>query len=86
MVGISVRPNRFSHGLIREKGEFVVNLPQAAQAKITDYCGVVSGKDVDKFAAAGLTPVQGSQIKAPDRGMPGKPGVPGAADDWTGEP
>jgi len=65
MVGIGVRPSRYSHGLIRDCGEFVVNLPSAAIAEAVDLCGHVSGRDVDKFQAAGLTPLPASQVKPP---------------------
>ena len=53
-VAISVRPTRHSYGLILESGAFVVNLPTTALAKAVDWCGVKSGKEVDKFAALGL--------------------------------
>ena len=65
MLSISVRPERYSHGLIRASGEFTVNLPTAEQIFVTDYCGVVSGKDVDKFKETKLTPLAGSQVSAP---------------------
>lgn len=65
MVGIGVRPERYSHGLILQGQEFVVNLPRADQAAIVDYCGHVSGRDTDKWAACGLTPVPGSQVRVP---------------------
>jgi len=65
LVGIGVRPNRHSHGLIVEEGEFVVNLARAEQVKWVDYCGVVSGRDEDKWAACGLTPAAGSQVEVP---------------------
>ena len=65
MLSISVRPERYSYGLIRESGEFTVNLPTAEQIFVTDYCGVVSGKDVDKFKETKLTPLAGSQVSAP---------------------
>jgi flavin reductase (DIM6/NTAB) family NADH-FMN oxidoreductase RutF len=64
-VGIGIRRERFSHGLIAEYGEFVVNLPRADQVDIVDYCGQVSGRDVDKWAACGLTPVPASRIQTP---------------------
>jgi len=48
VVGIGVRPSRHSHGLIKDVGEFVVNLPRADQLKWADYCGMVSGRDEDK--------------------------------------
>jgi flavin reductase (DIM6/NTAB) family NADH-FMN oxidoreductase RutF len=62
MVGISIRPSRYSHELITQHGEFAVNVPTAKQVDIVDYCGTVSGRDVDKFSEAGLTPLPGSAI------------------------
>ena len=53
---ISVRPERHSYGLIEQSGEFVINLPTASLLRAVDFCGVRSGRDMDKFAAAGLTP------------------------------
>ena len=55
MVSISVRPERFSHHLIRESGEFVINLPTESLVRAVDWCGVKSGRDVDKFDAMHLT-------------------------------
>lgn len=55
MVSVSVRKSRHSHRLIRESGEFVVNLVPASLARACDLCGVKSGRDTDKFAAAHLT-------------------------------
>lgn len=55
MLYISVRPERYSHHMIQESGEFVVNLTTEALVKATDYCGVRSGKDVDKWKETGLT-------------------------------
>ncbi len=65
MIGISIRPNRYSHGIVKEAMEFALNFPSASLIEAVDYCGSVSGKDVDKFAGAGLTPVPASKIKAP---------------------
>lgn len=65
MVSISVRPERYSYHMIKETGEFVINLTTKELAFATDYCGVKSGRDVDKFAAMQLTPVQGEKVKAP---------------------
>ena len=65
MLSISVRPERYSHGLLLETGEFVVNLTAEKLAFATDFCGVRSGRDVDKFAALGLTPEKASQVNAP---------------------
>ena len=58
MVSVSVRKNRYSHALIRESGEFVVNLVDRERCKAVDFCGVRSGKDVDKWQACGLTPMK----------------------------
>lgn len=55
MVSVSVRPSRYSHELIRSSGEFVVNLVDEALCEAADFCGVRSGRDVDKAAALGLT-------------------------------
>ncbi|MBR3762936.1 MAG: flavin reductase family protein [Clostridia bacterium] len=57
MVSISVRKNRYSHALIKESGEFVVNLVDEARCRAVDFCGVRSGKDVDKWEKCGLTPM-----------------------------
>lgn len=53
---ISVRPERYSHGLIKASGEFIINLPTAALVRAVDYCGVRSGRSENKLAAARLTP------------------------------
>lgn len=65
MVSISVRPERYSYDMIRESGEFVINLTTEKLAFATDYCGVRSGRDVDKWKEMGLTPVMGTLGKAP---------------------
>jgi len=65
MIGIGVRPSRHSHHLIQEVGEFVVNLPTADQAWQADYCGRVSGKDADKWAACGFTRAAGTRVRVP---------------------
>lgn len=56
MLSISVRPERHSFGIIEATGEFVVNVPTVEQARVTDWCGMVSGSKVDKFKEAKLTP------------------------------
>ena len=58
MVSISVRPSRYSYDIIEKTGEFVINLTTEKLARACDYCGVVSGRDVDKFATTGLAPGQ----------------------------
>ena len=65
MVSISVRPERYSYNMIKETGEFVINLTTKELAFATDYCGVKSGRDVDKFAEMNLTPLPGEVVKAP---------------------
>ena len=62
---ISVRKERYSFAPIRETGEFTVNLPDAAMVAALDHCGVVSGRDVDKFALHQLTAVPGTRVAAP---------------------
>lgn len=65
MVSISVRPERHSHKMLLESGEFVINLTTKDLAYATDYCGVKSGRDVDKFKEMNLTPIPASVVKAP---------------------
>jgi flavin reductase (DIM6/NTAB) family NADH-FMN oxidoreductase RutF len=62
---ISVRPERFSYGLIKKTGEFVINLTTRKLAYATDWCGVQSGRDVDKFKKMELTPVEAQIVQAP---------------------
>ena len=65
MTYVSIRPQRYSHSIIKETGEFVINLPCEAIVKATDLCGVKSGRDVDKFALAGLTAEPSNLVAAP---------------------
>lgn len=65
MVYISVRPERHSYDMIKNSGEFVINLTTKNLAFATDYCGVRSGRDVDKFKEMKLTPLPASQVGAP---------------------
>ena len=65
MVSISVRPSRFSYDMLRKTGEFVINLTTEKLAYATDYCGVRSGRDVDKFKEMKLTPSKSKTIAAP---------------------
>lgn len=64
MVSISVRPSRYSYQILEETGEFVINLTNESLVKACDYCGVVSGRDVDKFAKTGLTPIPMEHVHA----------------------
>ena len=65
MAYVSVRPERYSYGMIRETGAFVINLTTEAMARAVDYCGVKSGRDVDKWKETGLTPEAASEVEAP---------------------
>ena len=65
MVSISVRPERYSYAIIKETGEFVVNLVTKELVRAADYCGVKSGREVDKFGEMRLTPFALSSVKAP---------------------
>lgn len=65
MVSISVRPERYSYNLIKDSGEFVVNLPNRRLVQAVDFCGVKSGRDNDKFKLMGLTAVPAETVKAP---------------------
>ena len=65
MISVSIRPERYSYEIISKTGEFVVNVTTAALAKATDMCGVKSGRDVDKFAMTGLTPLPSNVVSAP---------------------
>ena len=62
MLSISIRPSRYSNELVKQEGEFAVNLPPVDLVRDTDYCGSVSGRKVDKFATTGLTPVPAKAI------------------------
>lgn len=68
MVYISVRPERHSYNIIKKTGEFVINLTTEKLAKITDLCGVKSGRDIDKFREYGLTAMKSQHVKAPSIG------------------
>lgn len=65
MVSISVRPERHSYNMIKETGEFVINLTTRDLVYATDYCGVKSGREVDKFKEMKLTPLKASIVNAP---------------------
>ena len=65
MAYISVRPSRYSYDMIKKTGEFVINLTTEALAAATDFCGVRSGRDVDKFKEMHLTKEKAAFVKAP---------------------
>ena len=64
MLSVSIRPERYSYDIIKETGEFVVNLTTKELTYATDYCGVKSGRDVDKFKEMKLTKLVSEKIKA----------------------
>jgi flavin reductase (DIM6/NTAB) family NADH-FMN oxidoreductase RutF len=65
MAYISVRPERYSYQIIKNTGEFVINLTTKELARATDYCGVRSGRNVDKFREMKLTPIDSETVLAP---------------------
>lgn len=65
LICIGVSPNRYSHRLIEETGEFVVNVPSIELKDAMHLCGTKSGKNCDKFKEAGLTPIPAERVKPP---------------------
>lgn len=65
MVSISIRPERYSYELIEKSKEFIINLTTEDLAYATDYCGVVSGRDVNKWEKLNLTKGKGTTVQAP---------------------
>ena len=65
MTYVSIRKERYSYDLIKESGEFVINLTTKKLARATDYCGVKSGRDVDKFKEMKLTREEASVVNCP---------------------
>ena len=65
MVSVSIRKERFSHDIIENTGEFTISLTTTGLARAADYCGVRSGRDVDKFREMKLTKLESAQIRAP---------------------
>ena len=65
MCYISVRKERHSHAILKRTGEFVINLTTRALCRATDWCGVRSGRDYDKFKEMSLTPLWAKHVKAP---------------------
>jgi flavin reductase (DIM6/NTAB) family NADH-FMN oxidoreductase RutF len=62
---VSLRGATYTHGNIMERKAFTINVPSAGQVKIADYCGMVSGRNVDKFAGAKITAVKSEKVDAP---------------------
>ena len=65
MAYISVRPERYSYGMLKETGEFVINLTTEKLVRATDYCGVKSGRDTDKWKETGLNPIPAQEVNVP---------------------
>lgn len=65
MCSISIRPERFSHSIIKDSGEFVINLTTKEQAFAADWCGIKSGRDFDKFKEMNFTPGKSIKLQAP---------------------
>lgn len=65
LVGIGVKPGRYSHDLIHKSGEYVVNIVDDKLMEAVRICGERSGRDVDKFKEAQLTPTRGVKVEAP---------------------
>lgn len=68
MVSVSLRPERYSYDIIKETGEFVINLTDEDLAYATDFCGVKSGRDIDKFKETHLTPIEMEHVSVPGIG------------------
>lgn len=65
LVGVSISPRRFTHELVSRSGEFVLNVPGRNLLEQVELCGSLSGRDVDKFKEARLTPVDAKEVRAP---------------------
>jgi len=65
MIGVAIRPQRYSYQLIKKMKEFVINIPTVDVLKQTDFCGMISGQKYDKFSESGLTPEIASKVKPP---------------------
>ena len=65
MVGVAIRPGRYSHGIVAASREFGVNFPSREDLEKVDFCGVASGKKVDKFERCGFTPFEGEATGVP---------------------
>jgi putative flavoredoxin len=65
MTYISVRPERFSHDIIKDSGEFVINLTTSSMCRETDFCGVKSGRDTDKISVCGFNIAPANKVSAP---------------------
>ncbi len=64
-LAVSIRKATYTYNAIKERGAFTISIPSEEQATEADYFGMVSGRDVDKFATTGLTPARGTVVDAP---------------------
>jgi flavin reductase (DIM6/NTAB) family NADH-FMN oxidoreductase RutF len=65
LIAVSLAPERHSHSLIEESGEFIINIPTIEQLQVVMACGTFSGRSFDKFKKANLTPISGKRVKTP---------------------
>ena len=65
MLGIAIGHSRYSYKVVSQSDGFVVNCPSEDQVEMLDYCGSVSGREIDKFRACGLTPLPSTEISSP---------------------
>jgi len=65
MIGISIRPDRYSYACVKRSKEFVINLPSEEMVRKVDACGVLSGKGTDKFSLMGWKQVPAQKVKPP---------------------
>jgi flavin reductase (DIM6/NTAB) family NADH-FMN oxidoreductase RutF len=65
LLTISIRPSRYSNNIIKEVGDFVINIPTQNILKETDICGTISGRDKDKFVLCGFTKADSSEVRSP---------------------
>jgi len=65
LVGVSISPDRWTHALIEKGGEFVLNVPEVSLAEQVKFCGTHSGREMDKFKEANLTPVDAEVVSVP---------------------
>ena len=65
IIALGIRPKRYSHKLIRSTKEFVINIPTSKILKETDYCGVTSGREIDKFSKTKPTQEPADKVKPP---------------------
>jgi len=65
MIGVGIRSSRYSHRLVAESRQFVINIPSEKDIRAADFCGNVSGRKYDKFAETGFTPLPADKVAAP---------------------